>query len=370
MSNMPIRVLAIVCCLVPGGLEKRLMDIIRNIDRKRVIIDVFTYRIEEGVYDAEVRNLGGKVYYNPPLNVSNMFWYVKYFKDFLEHHPEYRIIHAHQDAWCGVFCKGAYLAKVPVRIAHSRTALAGINIQHLAKDLIKLSTRRYANYYFAVSKNAAIWLFGIQRYKNGEITILPNSIDTDSFIFDESTRIRVRKENNWDNKFIVIHVGNITPPKNHEFIIKVFSAVAQYNKDAVLVLVGGGEQYRLRKIIEDLSLEEQIEFLGLRNDVGELLQASDVFLFPSKFEGLPGALIEAQASGIPCVVSDRIPDEAIISPNVQVLSLNEDIEKWSQAVLEQKHYCRKLGKQSIEKNKYDIESLVKWLMSFYEEVYR
>lgn len=141
------------------------MDIIRHNDYERVCIDVFSYRESPGIMDDEIVSYGGKVYYNPPLTLKNMFWYVRYFKKFLARHPEYKIVHAHQDAWCSVFCKGAYLAGVPVRIAHSRTAISKVSVGNIVKNIIKLPARKYATHYFAVSELAGEWLFG-KKYCN------------------------------------------------------------------------------------------------------------------------------------------------------------------------------------------------------------
>ena len=337
----PIRVLAIVCKLVPGGLETRLMDIIRNIDKERVIIDVFTYRMEPGIFDEEVKAFGGKVYYNPPLTVKNMFWYVSYFRDFLKEHPEYKIVHAHQDAWCSVFCKGAYLAGVPVRIAHSRTAIRAKNLKHVAKNIIKQPIKKYATHFFAVSENAGRWLYGDKMYEQGEVEIWPNAIEASKYYYNSEIRDRIREENHWQQKYVIMHVGNFTPPKNHPFILKVFREVYEKDQGAMLVLVGKGDHASLDKYIEENKMGEAVFFMGSRTDVNELLQGADVFLFPSIFEGLPGALVEAQAAGLPCVLSDTIAKEVHISPNIKVNSLNESPLVWAEDVLNYKNYERK-----------------------------
>lgn len=365
----PIRVLAIVCKLVPGGLETRLMDIIRNIDKDRVIIDVFTYRMEPGTYDEEVKALGGKVYYNPPLTVKNMFWYVGYFREFLSEHPEYRIVHAHQDAWCSVFCKGAYLAGVPARIAHSRTAIKATRLNHHVKNIIKQPIKKYANYFFAVSENAGRWLYGNKMYEQGKVEIWPNAIDASKYYYNSETRIRVREDNHWKNKYVIMHVGNFTPPKNHPFILTVFKEVYKRDKSAILVLVGKGEHEKLDKYIEENSLNGAVVFLGRRTDVNELLQGADVFLFPSIFEGLPGALVEAQAAGLPCVISDTIANEVHILPCIKVKSLRKDADSWADDVLAYRDYNRKDMREYIEKKGFDINSLTQKLCEFYESVY-
>lgn len=193
MGEKPIKVLAIVCQMNRGGLESRLMDIIRHINYGQVQIDVFTYRKEPGIFDEEIKELGGRIYYNPPLTIKNMFWYVRYFRDFLKHHREYRIVHAHQDAWCSVFCKGAEEADVSVRIAHSRTAIQSWKLSDLAKNIIKLPTRKYATEYFAVSDKAAEWLFGKKLMASGNVMIWQNAIENKRYVFEQKIRKRVRK---------------------------------------------------------------------------------------------------------------------------------------------------------------------------------
>lgn len=365
----PIKVLAIVYQLKPAGLENRLMDIIRNIDQNRVQIDVFTYQLEQGVYDDEVRALGGIVYYNPALTVKNMFWYVKYFRDFLKNHPEYKIIHAHQDAWCSVFCKGAYLAGVPVRIAHSRTAISSNSLGNTAKNLIKLPTKKYANYYFAVSEKAGRWLYGDKFFDQHKVQVWPNAIDAEKFYYDENIRDRIRNNNGWDNCFVIMHVGNFTYPKNHPFLLKVFSKIHDRCPDAILVLAGDGDRKVINEYINELNIQDCVKLLGSRRDINELLQGADVFVFPSIFEGLPGALVEAQASGIPCVLSDTIAHEVYINPNIKVLSLNEEPENWADEIVRLKGVIHIKSKSYITAKSFDIKSLTNKLCDFYEKAF-
>ncbi len=364
-----IRVLAVVRKLVPGGIENRLMDIIRNIDKSRIIIDVFTCYPEEGLYDEEVRCFGGRVYYNPELNIKNMIWYVRYFRDFLLEHQEYKIVHAHQDAWCSVFCKGAYLAGVPVRIAHSRTAISTHSLGNMVKDIIKVPIRKYANYFFAVSGKAGRWLYGERLYKTGRVQIWPNAIDASKFYYDELVRKTVRDTNGWENKYVVMHVGNFTPPKNHPFILDVFNELYALDRDAILILVGAGDHTYMNEYIKEHDLKECVHLLGRRTDVNQLLQGADVFLFPSIFEGLPGALIEAQASGLPCVMSDTIAEEVQICPQLTVLSLEENSRVWAESIRQYKDFIRLDTRAFIEEKGFDIHSLTDKLCQFYEEAY-
>lgn len=367
----PIRVLAVVSQMNNGGLENRLMDIIRHLDHNRIQIDVFTYRNTKGQFDDEISSYGGIIYYNKPLTVQNMFNYVGYFKDFLLQHSEYRIVHAHQDAWCSVFCKGAYLAGVPVRIAHSRTAISVKTLSDCMKNLIKIPTKKYATHYFAVSNIAAKWLFGKRLVSEGHVQVWQNAIETDRYLFDNTIRNYVRRENNWEDRIVVMHVGNFTLSKNHSFLIKVFERLYNKNDNAILILIGSGDHRKEDSIVKDYGIQECVRFLGNRTDVAQLLQAADVFVFPSLFEGLPGAVIEAEAAGLQCIISDTISEEVCITPFVKRLSLNDDVGKWVDAIEDSLEWSTRTDcKPFFLEAGFDIEILVKRLSSFYLNAYR
>lgn len=364
----PIKVLAVVCQMNRGGLECRLMDILRFIDKTKVSIDLFTYREDKGYFDDEVTALGSKIYYNKPLTVRNMISYSGYFADFLKKHPEYQIVHAHQDAWCSVFCKGAKMAGVPVRIAHSRTSIETFSIANLVKNLIKLPTTKYATHYFAVSGRAGKWLFGEKNVKKGLVQIWPNAIDTYPFRYKEQVRKMMQKELKIEGKTVLMHVGNFTPPKNHGFLLDVFACFVKRNPNAVLLLAGRGEHEGLKEKAVQLEIADKVHFLGGRDDVEQLLQAADVFVFPSLFEGFPGAVLEAQAAGLPCVISDRITEEVCILPTVCRLSLQTDLEKWCDEIERVLRLPRTDSIPVIEKAGFDIRSMVVELTKFYLSV--
>lgn len=349
-----------------GGLESRLMDIIRNLDFQRVQMDIFTYRLEPGLMDEEAEAYGCKIYYNKPLTIRNMFQYVEYFADFLRKHPEYQIIHAHQDAWCSVFCKGAKLAGVPIRIAHSRTAISSFNIKNMLKNIIKLPVGKYATHFFAVSDLAGEWLFGKRNVKKGKVEIWHNAIEAKKYQYDAEKRNEKRQELGVTDKYVVLHVGNFTPPKNHERIIKIFREIYRKRKDAVLLLVGKEENPNIRTIVEQLEIKNAVRFLGTRTDINELLFAGDIFLFPSIFEGMPGAVIEAQTAGLPCVISDSITKEVCITNHIVQVPLSVSDEVWAEQVLRMQEPDRIAAYEEIRKAGYDIDVLVKKLTKFYE----
>jgi len=325
-----------------------------------------------GEYDEEIKNLGCKIYYNRQLTIANSRTYIAYFCNFLKKHAEYKIVHAYQDAWCSVFCKGAYLAGVPVRIAHSRTAISSVTVKNICKNIIKLPCRKYATHYFAVSDKAGKWLFGEKLYRQGKVELWKNAIDAQQFRFNERVRKEVRKELNLSGRQLaLIHVGNFTSPKNHSFLIDVFQELVKVLPESVLILVGGDtlvekNMAAVREKVQEKGLTDKVLFLGNRNDVNRLLQAGDVFVFPSIFEGFPGAVLEAQAAGLPCIISSSITEEVKLLDTTRMLSLKAPLKSWVSAICRAKKEKRRDTYEEITAQGFDIHELVKELMIFYE----
>lgn len=367
-KNAPVKVLAVVHRMGRGGMETRLMDILRNIDYEKVSIDIFAYSMEPGDFDGEVEKLGGKIYYNQTLTIKNMFWYVTYFKNFLNEHREYRIVHAHQNAWCSVFCRGAYLAGVPVRIAHSRTAITTFSIENTAKNMIKYPTRYYATHYFAVSDLAGKWLFGNRLLKAGKVEVWKNAIDCSKYRFDLKQRQEARTRFGVGSQHVLLHVGNFVKGKNQLFSVKILEEIRK-KEDAVLIFAGGkgdGRNFEeVEKAVKEKGLEKYVLFLGSRNDVEKLLMAADVLCCPSLFEGMPGAVLEAQAAGLPCVISSSITREAVVLKTTHAIDLKEPISEWVNAIIEAFYVKRRDTYEEMVRAGFDIKSLVEDLTKFY-----
>ncbi len=333
MSDKRIRVLNIVNQMNRGGMENRLMDLYRHIDRKCIQFDFYTCREEEGYYDEEIKSLGGKVYYSKDLNVRNLLFLPDRFKSFFLSHRQYKIVHCHMNQWCGVILLGAKRANVPVRIAHSRTSLDSYKFKNIIKNIIKIPVNYAATEKLAVSKKAGEWLYGKRRVNNNEVKVLPNAIDCYSFLFSENRRKEYRKKLNIENNFVIVHVGNLKPEKNHFFLMKVFCDYLKVNVNARLMLVGaGGLKEKIEEKAETLGISESVFLLGQRADIPEILSAADCFVFPSFYEGFPGAVLEAQAAGLPCVISDTITPEVKLLSTTVMLPVDNDTLQWVNAV--------------------------------------
>ena len=180
-------------------------------------------------------------------------------------------------------------------------------------------------------------------------------------------RDKVRNDLGLTNELLIGHVGNFTGVKNHRFLLDIFAQIKKKRSMAKLMLVGDGPlRNEIEKYAEQLGVLDDVIFMGVRSDVNELVQAMDFFVFPSLFEGLGIVAIEAQTSGLPCIISDTVPDEAIVTKNlVTVMSLNESAEKWADCIiarLEEKRYSRV---DEIKAKGYDVSETAKWLEEFY-----
>lgn len=363
----PIRVLQVVTQMNRAGLECLLMGIYRNIDRERIQFDFLTFRTTPGYFDDEIISLGGRVFYLSPITVLNMRESTKRVSNLLKKHPEYQIVHAHMNQWCGAIFKGAKKAGTPVRIAHSHTSLEKFSIKNSIKNLVKISTNFHATQRFAVSKKAGRWLFGKRAITEGKVTVWPNAIDCGKFQYSPETRKITRSELGLLNEFTLIHVGNLRPEKNHKFLIDILTQTKLKYSNTVLLLVG---KDLLNGAIQSYARERQVErdimFLGARNDIPELLQAGDVFVFPSFYEGFPVAVLEAQAADLPCVISNTITKEVCLTENIVQLPINKAKELWVKQISAFKDIIRTDNAELLRSKGYDIHALCKRMEVFYE----
>lgn len=358
-----VRVLHIVTYMGRGGLETMLMNYYRNMDRTKVQFDFVVHRDFKADYDDEIEELGGIIYRLPRLNPFSIK-YKKALGDLLESHPEYRIVHVHQDCLSSVALKIAKEKGVPVRIGHSHNANQDRNIKYLIKLWYMRSIPRYATDLFACGKDAGEWMF-----RGHEYSILNNAINTDEFVFSPEVRKNKRDELKLTDEFLVGHVGRFSPQKNHTFLIDVFNEIVKLDNNSKLLLVGSGSLADvIKEKVETLGLQEKVLFLGNRDDVNQLMQAMDVFVFPSLYEGIGIVNIEAQAAGLKCFASNTVPKVAqMIDENFTFISLDKSPKDWASIIITTKNAKRENCKKQIMKANYDIKTNAKWLQDFYLE---
>ncbi|WP_078432584.1 glycosyltransferase family 1 protein [Metabacillus halosaccharovorans] len=366
----PIRVLHVVVNMNRGGAETLIMNLYRNIDRSKVQFDFLTCK--EGVFDQEILDRGGKIHRIPYITDGGHFHYIRNLKQFFKANNHYKIVHSHMDKMSGFVLKAAKKAGIPVRIAHSHnTQSEGGFIARLYKEYAGSNIVKSATHYLACSNLAAKWLF---KNKADSSKLLKNGIDTQKFSFSKKIRDKVRMELGVEEDSLVLgHVGRFNHQKNHEFLIEVFNELKKVDSKAYLVLVGDGTlRYDIEEKVKRLGLEEKVKFLGVRSDINSLLQAFDLFVFPSLHEGLPVTLIEAQGSGLPCLISEYITDEVDMKVDlIKFLPINsgniwvEEIRKIST-----KDQNRNCSYQALYQQGYDVKNTAHCMNDFYLEMVR
>jgi glycosyltransferase involved in cell wall biosynthesis len=363
----PLRVLQVFARMDRGGAETMIMNLYRSMNRSEVQFDFVVHTNDHCSFDDEIKELGGKIFRVPVYQGQNHFSYKKSWENFFQTHPEYKIIHGHVRSTASIYLKIAKKYGL-VTIAHSHSTSSGTGLPALIKNTLQYPIRYIGDYLFSCSQAAGIWLFGKKACKKENFHILNNAIDTSKFIFNKTLRQDKRKEFKILGKFVIGHVGRFSYPKNHEFLIDIFKAIHDKEPNSVLMLVGEGElRGKIEKKVEDLGLTDGVIFTGLRQDIPELLQAMDVILFPSLYEGLPVTIVEAQASGIKCILSDTITKEVVCDDHlVHFMSLKSQVNDWADKVLEYSNgYTRENSHDQIMKSGYDIHQTSIILQKFY-----
>ena len=359
-----IRVLQVFGRMDRGGAETMIMNIYRNIDRTKVQFDFVVHTEDNCAFDEEIKALGGRIYSVPRLNIKNVLLYKRAWKTLLLSHPEWKIVHGHIMSSARMYLAVANeLGRYA--ISHSHSISAGSGKKAVVKRL--LEQRIKADYYFACSKAAGLFLFGEKIVDSDSFKVLPNAINTDDYEYNSMIREKVRKAFNITDEVVLGHVGSFTDVKNHCFLLDIFSSIKKKQSNTKLMLVGDGP---LRSDIEakarELGILDDIIFTGVRSDVNELLQAMDYFVFPSLFEGLPVTLVEAQTSGLPITISDKVPEESILTTDlVTVMSLEQSADEWADHILSRLGKERYSHVEEIKTAGYDIADTSKWLEEFY-----
>lgn len=365
----PIRVLQVVTIMNRGGLETMLMNYYRKLDRDKIQFDFMTNRVERGHYDDEIESLGGKIYRLSPIKPGNYNRYFKELDEFFKEHKEYEVVHSHINENSGFVLKAAKQAGVKCRIAHSHLSDLKLDYKYPFRVYARRNLKGNVSDYFACSKRAGEWLFGKEINESGKVIILNNAVDVDRFKMNENIRQKIRNDLQLENKKVIGHVGRFNPQKNHEFLIDVFNEVHKKDKDTVLLLIGDGYlKSKIEDKVKKLELSEAVKFLGVREDIPQLMQAMDLFLFPSQFEGLAVVMVEAQASGLKVITSTGVTNESNITGDVEFIDLKKEPCYWAERILNS-NFKKKDNVKKIINQGYDSSHNVKWLSKFYIDKY-
>lgn len=358
------RILHVIGGMNRGGAETMAMNLYRAIDKNTIQFDFVVHSADENAYFNEIEDLGGNIYVFPRFTGINILSYMKFWDFFLAKHSEYKIIHSHVRSYALPIIQICKMHNRKV-IVHSHSTSNGSGIKAIIKDLLQMPIRYKADYLAACSLTAGEWLFGKNATKKENYLTVNNAIDTRKYIIAQNIRDKYVKDLNIVGKDVFGHVGRLSKPKNHLFLLDVFSKIREKNQNAVLLIVGEGEEKeKINERITELNLKNAVLMLGSRSDVPTLLSIMDVFVFPSLWEGLPVTVIEAQAAGLPCLVSDSITDEINISPAIHRMKLSEGCQRWAEEAI------KLIGKrydaiQQIEAAGFDIYSEATKMKEFY-----
>jgi glycosyltransferase involved in cell wall biosynthesis len=335
----PTRILHVVGGMNRAGVETWLVHVLRHVDRTRFHMDFLVHSEYSGALDAEIREMGSDVI--PCLYPRQPIRYARNFARIVRQHGPYDILHSHVHHYSGVVVLLARRAGIPHRVVQShidtssRDTNATVSRRAYLRSMQWL-IRRYATRTIAASIPAGRSLFGHDWEPGDSSRVLRYGIDLESFDLDLDPAAIRDSLGLPDGAFVVGHIGRFAHQKNHEFLIELFGKVRSACPEAYLLLVGDGElRHDIERQVESIGLGERVVFAGERGDVPRLLTgAMDVFVFPSRFEGLPVALLEAQAAGLPCVVSDTIAEDATVIPSlVQRLTLGAPVDEWVSAIV-------------------------------------
>ena len=365
--DTPIKILHVVGRMDRGGTEALLMNLLRTIDRTKFHYDFVEQTRDVCDYDDEIRALDSTIYRCPHISPKNLRQYRRWWRDFFRAHPEYRIVHGHSRGSGPIYLDEARRAG-RITIAHCHSGSHGKGVSGLIRYLWQLPLRHAAAHNFACSHDAGISQYG----RKGRFRVIRNGIQIEKYTWNPTVRAALKKEMGLEDAVVFGNVSRFEIPKNHRFLVSVFAEIKKRCPRAKLMLVGqGGLEAEIRSQIAQLGLEHDVVFTGVRSDVNALLQVMDAFVFPSLYEGLPLALVEAQAAGLSCFASAKvIAPEVRLTDILHFIPLEESPARWAEYILAHTVPAEQRRDQSraIIDAGFDIRTTAEMLNNFYLEV--
>ncbi|MCR5798956.1 MAG: glycosyltransferase [Lachnospiraceae bacterium] len=385
-----IRVLQVLGSTTLGGAESRVMDIYRHIDKDRIQFDFLVNEGCTGHFDAEIESLGGHVYTLPRYRIVNHKQYKDAVKSFFEEHTDYAAVHGHMTSTAAIYLPIAKKAGVPLTIAHARSAGVDSGIKGKLTNMLRKHLPEKCDRMFACSDLAAKSVFGENNYHDGKVKVMPNAIETTDFAVDETKRKCIRSQYGVEDKFVIGHVGRFHEAKNHGFLLEIFDRFLDLRPDAVLMIVGDGplrpqieakieELDNARKSGNKAALRDKVILTGSQSPVDPYYQAFDIFLFPSKFEGMPGTVVEAQAASLRSLIADTITRLVKVTDSVEFETLSKDAGEWAaklysvygalpvDSIWKERVHDNAAIQTSMSESDYDVGNQVNFYTDLYEK---
>ena len=381
-----VRVLHVLGNTNLGGAESRIMDLYRHTDRNRVQFDFLVHSGEEGFYEKEIRELGGRIFRVPRFRIYNYFSYRKALKEFFQKHHEFALVQGHMTSTAAIYLPIAKKAGVKKTAAHARSAGVDKGLKGTMTRFLRRNLADKADYLFTCSELAGISVYGEKAVREGKTIFIPNAIDCAGFTFDPEKRKKMREELGLTDAIIIGHVGRFHYAKNHEYLLRVFAELCRMSAgaDGSTAETGADQKYHLillgegplmedtRKLAEELGVADRVHFLGNHKNIADYYQAMDYFVYPSRYEGMPGTIVEAQASGLPCLMSDTICREVIATDLVKTMSIEKEPKVWAEVLqrridaLVSKQENRKKYAAKMAAAGFDVQAQAERMMRFYE----
>ena len=376
-----IRVLHVLGGVGLGGAESRIMDLYRQMDRDEIQFDFLIHSEamnhvlgsdtsvrKPEFYDEEILRLGGHIYVLPKFKVYNYLSYRRAVQRFFKEHHEFCVVQGHMTSTAGIYLPIAKRCGIPITVAHSRNAGVVKGLKGIATRFFRRNLVDKADYCFACSELAGQDVFGDKAMRQGKVKIIHNAIDAAKFTYNAGRRDKVRQSLGLTNQLTIGHVGRFNYQKNHPYLIDIFASLCKIRQDAVLLLLGeGADMDGIKEKCRLLGIEDKVRFLGNQKQPEDYYQAMDIFVLPSFYEGLPGVLVEAQAAGLRCFVSDTVTREAQATDLVTYLSIEQPAKEWAKKIDEAAGYERRDTYRTMRDAGFDVETQAAGYRLFYQK---
>lgn len=371
-----VKVLHCVSKMDRAGQEVFIMNVYRKIDKEKFQFCFLCTDHSKGDFDDEINEMGGKIFYLPQntasSGVNRYLQQIEILTYWLRSNKaNFDIMHLHTYHALDVFIhlEAARRAKIENVVIHSHNT----NAPHKGLHCMFMHINNlYKHRMLACSEEAGKWLHGSTNMKKGRVRVVYNGIDVLDYKYNDDARNEYRRKLKIEGKKVIGHIGRFNYQKNHDFIIEIMKSAIQINNDIILLLIGKGERFEeIKQKVKSEKLDEHIIFMGTRDDIPELLSTMDALLFPSLFEGLSVVLVEAQASGLQCLISDNIlpPEEDVVKNIFTKCNLRENSTVWARKLLNimEKNPQRFVANEIMEQSQFNISNTVNYLEEFYSK---
>ena len=358
-----------------GGISNLTLTINEKIDREKYEFDYLVFRNQKEFCDERAAKLASPKLIVDVSNIKNPI--IKGLKKIfgtaqLLKRENIKIVHIDASTpYDVVLAIAAKMAGVPKIIfhAHNDNYERKLTLRNIMQPIFRLIIPLVVTDYIAISEQAAEFLFPKAIVKQKKYYLFKNGIDVNKYVFNSEIRNNMRKKYGFSDKFVVGHIGRFVYQKNHDFLIDVFYNIVKKRENSILLLVGIGElQESIKKKVAELGIENKVVFWGVTEEVPDLLQMMDCFVFPSNYEGLGMVAIEAQCAGLPTVVSDVLPKEVNITECLKRINLSKEADEWATSCIEfSDRIVREDQTYKVKKSGYDINDVVKKLEKLYSE---